>query len=271
MTEFSSDVFPFLERNHTYEKMEESQRALHKELAEAAFYVESLLPKPIDGNVKTAWKFIPSEQLGGDAFGYRWIDLDHFAFYLLDVCGHGIGAALLSISLMNVLRSQALFYADYVHPEQVLEVLNANFPMEEHNNMFFTIWYGVYNRKKRRLKYSSGGHPPAVLVDSGPGNRKKIQELRAGSAAVGIAAETVYTSSTCQIKQGARLYLYSDGIYELSTGDKTALQLEEFIQAFSNPSKEGQSELDRIVGFSQSIIDGRPFADDVSLLEITFT
>jgi len=70
--------------------------------------VRSLLPAPLSGSVETEWCFQPSEQLGGDAFGYHWIDADHFAMYLLDVSGHGVGAALLSVSVLNVLRAQAL-------------------------------------------------------------------------------------------------------------------------------------------------------------------
>jgi sigma-B regulation protein RsbU (phosphoserine phosphatase) len=46
--------------------------------------------------------------LGGDSFGYHWIDDDHFAVYLLDVSGHGWGAALLSVSVINVLGAALL-------------------------------------------------------------------------------------------------------------------------------------------------------------------
>ena len=73
-------------------------------MAEAARYVASLLPEPLaDGPIQVEWRFIPSTQLGGDSFGYHWLDDDHFAFYLLDVSGHGVGASLMSVSAMNVL------------------------------------------------------------------------------------------------------------------------------------------------------------------------
>lgn len=81
---------------------------------------------------------ISSSQLGGDSFGYHWIDDDTFSLYLLDVCGHGVGAALLSISVMNVLRTSSLVDTNFRDPDNVLGNLNAAFPMEQHNDMYFT-------------------------------------------------------------------------------------------------------------------------------------
>ena len=95
------------------------------------------------------------------------IDDDHMAFYLLDVCGHGVGAALLSVTAINVLRSAALPNTDFRDPAAVLGALNDAFPMEKQNNMYFTIWYGVYQRATRNLRYASAGHPPALLLRGG--------------------------------------------------------------------------------------------------------
>jgi hypothetical protein len=62
-----------------------------------------------DGRVRTRWSFVPSASLGGDSFGYHWLDDDRLAIYLLDVCGHGVGPALLSVSVMNALHVNALY------------------------------------------------------------------------------------------------------------------------------------------------------------------
>src|SRR5262249_34667110 len=126
-----------------YDALVKSQKHLAAELAEAAAYVRSLLPSPLVGEVETDWSFQPSEQLGGDAFGYRYIDDDHLAVYLLDVCGHGVGAALLSVSVLNTIRSENLARVDFRQPEAVLAGLNRVFRMERQNNLFFSIWYGV--------------------------------------------------------------------------------------------------------------------------------
>lgn len=90
----------------------------------------------------------------------------NFAIYLLDVCGHGVGAALLSVSVMNVLRSKSLAGVDFKNPDEVLSGLNSAFDMDKQNGMYFTFWYGVFNSQTRVLEYASGGHPPAILIDS---------------------------------------------------------------------------------------------------------
>ena len=70
-----------------------------RDLERAANYVQSLLAQPIDeGPLRTEWMFRPSARLGGDAFGCDRLDGQTFAVYLFDVCGHGIGAAMHSVS-----------------------------------------------------------------------------------------------------------------------------------------------------------------------------
>ena len=165
-----SDISDLKQREKELEDaLEERKQAfslLAQELSEAAEYVKNILPPPLQkGEITIDWKFIPSTSLGGDAFGYYWLDESHFVIYLIDVSGHGVGAALLSVSVINTLRSQSLTDTDFKDPAQVLASLNDAFPCEENNNMFFTIWYGVYNKSTRELVYASGGHPPALFID----------------------------------------------------------------------------------------------------------
>lgn len=85
----SNAYIRLLERNEAFRRLDESQKILQGELADAAAYVKSILPLPLTNGIKSDWRFIPSTQLGGDAFGYHWLDGRYFAIYLLDVCGHG--------------------------------------------------------------------------------------------------------------------------------------------------------------------------------------
>src|SRR5262249_30183233 len=100
------------EQRHLQE-IEATHRRLSEELTEAANYVRSILPPPTETPLRVDWKYQPSTELGGDAFGYHWIDRDHFAVYLLDVCGHGVAASLLSVAAINAIRSGALANTDF--------------------------------------------------------------------------------------------------------------------------------------------------------------
>ena len=95
------------ERRSTREVKEALE--LDRDLEKARNYVLSLLPSPIvTGTVQAEWFIVPSAKVGGDAFGYGALDNDRFAIYLIDVSGHGVGAAMLSVSILNVLRQLAL-------------------------------------------------------------------------------------------------------------------------------------------------------------------
>lgn len=267
----SEGYIRLLERNEAYKKLAESKKILQDELNEAATYVTRMLPKPLKTpEVNVTWRFIPSNQLGGDIFGYRWIDEDHFSMYLLDVCGHGVGAALLSVTVMNVLSSKSLPNTDFLDPSQVLSALNEQFPMEKHNDMFFTMWYGVFNKKTRRLIYGSGGHPPAILF-TGP-NRKQVakEELSTPGLVIGGMAGVPFQSAACTLGKFAKLYLYSDGVYEIAKADGSTMPLTEFVDMLSEYKEDGDKDLDRIQGFAQKLNGPGGFADDFSIVEFTF-
>ena len=158
------DRLRFIQLQEEKELLEATQKRLTQELEEAARYVRSILPEPVQGPSAIDWHYEPSTELAGDSFGYHWIDESHFAIYLLDVCGHGVGAALLSVSAINAIRAGGLSGVDFRDPGAVLAALNTSFPMDRNNNMYFTIWYGVYHTPTRSLRHASGGHPPAFLL-----------------------------------------------------------------------------------------------------------
>lgn len=265
----SDSYIRLIQRNEAYQRLEESQQALKRDLADAADYVKSILPTPLDEeHIKTSWVFIPSTSLGGDTFGYHWLDEDHFAIYLLDVCGHGVGAALLSTSVANVLRSQALPNTDFEKPDKVMEALNERFPMENNRNMFFTMWYGVYNRKRRELSYCTGGHPPAILVTGASPENVKTFRLRTQGLVVGGMRNSHYESATVTVHPFNRLYIFSDGVYEVFDKKGKILDLEQLIEILAQPTMD--LDVKRPQELARSLNGPGPFPDDFSFLAVTF-
>jgi phosphoserine phosphatase RsbU/P len=260
-----------LERNDAYEALLASERQLAEEMSKAAKYVESLLPKPIKtGPIRTDWRFVPSTQLGGDSFGYHWLDDDHFAVYLLDVCGHGVGAALLSVSVMNVLRSQSLPNTDFRKPEQVLFALNEAFKMREHNDMFFTIWYGVYRTYDRLLTFSDGGHPPGLLFRGGIDGQVAPEELEVCGTMIGVKAGLNFRSSSATVDAGSKLYLFSDGVYEITLTNGKLWPFKDFLGLMAEPPDFGSTVMDRLLHYARTLRGGDALDDDFSIVEVTF-
>jgi PAS domain S-box-containing protein len=242
------------------EAVEQSQRRLESELAEAATYVRSLLPDPLEGPIATHWCYLPCSHLGGDGFGYHWLDPDALAFYLLDVSGHGVGSALLSISVLNVLRTQLLAATDFHDPSAVLDGLNRAFPMSRNNDKYFTIWYGVYHRPTRTLTYASGGHHAAVVV----GENGVSSYLQTHGPVIGVMPDLKYPSARIEIPSPAEIYLFSDGVYEIARPDGSWQSWEEFSQLL----RQEQPPIDTIVQRMREMHGVEEFEDDFSLLKL---
>lgn len=252
-----------------HKALEASRNHLAAELAEAAAYVEALIPKPLTQDpIQTDWRFVPSTQLGGDALGYHWLDAEHFAMYLLDVCGHGVGAALLSISAVNVVRSMSLPDTDFKDPGQVLAALNNTFQMENHNNMYFTMWYGVYHLPSRRLRHAKGGHPAPLLLRESEGSRS-LTELACDGMLIGSLPDLPYPSQEVTVPHGARMYVFSDGVYEVhsSQGEMWGLEgLRDQLQG----SDSLANELDCILSQARDWAGSAGLEDDFSILRVSF-
>ncbi|MGL5509466.1 MAG: response regulator, partial [Microcoleaceae cyanobacterium] len=159
ISELQARVRSGLRLHQLSQDLRNQKQLLETELAEAAEYVRSLLPETLLTPIHIDAKFIPSRQLGGDSFDYFWLDKDHIAIYLLDVAGHGLRAALPSVSVLNLLRSQAIPNINYHQPSDVIKSLNSTFQINYQNDKYFTIWYGVYDLSKQQLIYASAGHP----------------------------------------------------------------------------------------------------------------
>ena len=257
--------------NKTLIEQTEDLKRLNNEISDAAGYVKAVLPKAIiSGTLLTDWRFIPSASLGGDSFGYHWIDDNHFAVYLLDVSGHGWGAALLSVSVINVLRSHALPKTDFCDPRQVLSSLNKAFPGEQHNDMFFTIWYGVYNKSSEKLVYSSGGHPPALLFSRSDSNQIRMDRLRTPNFIMGGKQDVDYQSKIQEIKRPSRLYVFSDGVYDITKKDGAIWGLTEFMEFSTQSFNIEQSNLDFLLRYTEELAQMKEFDDDFTILEIAF-
>jgi sigma-B regulation protein RsbU (phosphoserine phosphatase) len=240
---------------------------LQRELADAAAYVRSVLPPPMSQPFTIDWRFVPSTALGGDAFGYNWVDPDHFALYLLDVCGHGVGPSLMSIAVLHVLQAASLRDVEFQDPGQVLGALNERYQMRNDNDLYFTLWYGVYHPATRRLDYGCAGHPPAVLVDAGT---QGVQLLKAKGGPIGLAPGTGYACESIIVPDNTRLYLFSDGAFEVLRPDGTMMRFEEFLHFMNRPGMDGQSDLDLLFEHLVQARGNDTLEDDFSIVRFTF-
>ncbi len=261
------------ERRNALQNLREKEKLLGEGMANARRYVEQILPPPLDHpDVRAEWAFDPCDDLGGDTLGYHWIDDDHLAMYVIDVVGHGTGAALLAVSVVNAIRAQLLPTGDFRDPAAVLSAVNRSFQMEEQNMMTFTMWYGVFHRLKRAITYSSAGHPPALLLlPRGEGGEAEYRELSAEGLIVGGLEDAAYESQRTEIGDGAaKLYVFSDGVFELPLADERMWTFEEFTAAVRFTQSMENGETGYLLERARSLCAAERLPDDYAMLRFTF-
>ncbi|MEH2118230.1 SpoIIE family protein phosphatase [Nostoc sp.] len=250
--------------------LQTQKQILEAELSEASAYVRSLLPSPLVGSVTTENLFIPSAQLGGDCFDHHWIDEDNLAIYLLDVSGHGVGSALLSVSVLNILRSQSLPNTNFCQPSEVLKALNHAFQMTKHGDKYFTIWYGVYHRLKRQLIYANAGHPPALLLSNST-NSIQVKQLSSLDLPVGFLADVKFEDAILEIEENSTLYIFSDGAYEINQPDGKIWGIDAFIDLLTEYSLKDTCNLNQLLAKILTLNAQDNLDDDLSLVKVNFS
>lgn len=225
------------------EDIRSKQDELERELQSAARYVESLLPAAgtVVPGVQMVRLYRPSLALGGDLFHIGpWSD-DFLELYLLDASGHGVSSALRSASFSTFLRRENLLrHIGSSDPGAILTEANTQFPLTE-NGHYFTIVFVTLDVRCGALSYATAGHNGAFL------HRRsgEVCWMAKPSLPLGFDASTTYATETLSVDPGDRLYLLSDGLYEVPS---------------SNGELWGQDRLERTV----RTLGRRPLTEVVS-------
>lgn len=254
-----------------------ANRRMKKDLDAAARIQRSLLPAtlPDRSGLRFAWAYNPCDELAGDILNVFELDENTIALYLLDVSGHGVPAALLSVALSQMLSPSrgASSFVRVVGPDGVSQPaapaavasrLNERFQMNDTNEQYFTLLYGLLNPASRELCYVCAGHPSPVHVPCG----RPPDLLTISSDAVGWLEDAQYEEVRVTLRPGDRLYWFSDGVLEAVNTAQDAYGRDRLL-AFLEQNRAVPLE-ESVERLRQTIVewsDGHP-ADDVSILAV---
>lgn len=198
---------------HVTEEIQHKQEALERELQSAAQYVESLLPAPgtLLPGVQMVHAYRPSLALGGDLFNVVSWDDHLLGLYLLDASGHGVSPALRSASFSTFLRGDSLLHqVGSNDPGAILTKANKQFLLTDDGD-YFTIIFARLDLRSHILSYATAGHTGAFL------HRRsgEVSWLTHPSLPLGFDCAHTYDTVDIPVSPGDRLYLLSDGLYEV--------------------------------------------------------
>lgn len=255
-------------------ELEERQRHLDADMEAAAEIQRSLLPKEgtCSLGVEADYRFMPSTIIGGDIFNVVCLGEQHTGLYMVDVSGHGVPAALVSVSVAQELSPNGAVLMDKAtnqprSPEIVLGLLDSIFPLERFDK-FFSMVYMVYDPDSGLLTYCNAGHPAPLLLRAGGG----MEHLEEGGTLVGMGLGSTYAPGQVHITEGDALLIYTDGVTELESPEGEQYGDQRLESAFRDAQEANpEHALQLITSRLQTHADGRPPDDDISLVYVRFS
>ncbi|KKK85439.1 hypothetical protein LCGC14_2773290, partial [marine sediment metagenome] len=191
------------------------QEEFDEQMRLAARLQRDFLPQtmPEVGSARFAALFRPAAWVSGDMYDIFRLDEHRVGFYVADVVGHGMPAALLTIYIKKSLQTKRILGHSYeiVPPSITLTLLNDDICQQGLTScQFCTAWYGIVDTRTLRLRFSRGGHPPALLI--GPG--KSVRQLDAAGPLLGVFPGETFQGQEVTMTPGQRVVVFSDGAEE---------------------------------------------------------
>jgi sigma-B regulation protein RsbU (phosphoserine phosphatase) len=189
------------------------EERLHQELALARDIQEGFLPQALeqfpDPNFEIVGRLFPARQVAGDLYDYFRLPNGKLAFFIGDVSGKGIPAALFMVMTRTLIRHLA---RETGGPTHILARLNDALADDNPSCMFVTLCHGVYDPPTRELTLTSAGHPPPLLRRAN-GAVERVP-LKPGRLLGFDQTDLHLNELRLRLDPGDTLLFYTDGLVE---------------------------------------------------------
>ena len=265
------------------EDLAAAHKKMKKDLEAAARIQQTLLPSSDHqiAGAEFSWRYLPCDELAGDTLNIVPLDEHRVALYVVDVSGHGVPSALLSVTLSRVMSgsgpgSSILWTRDSASgadrvatPLEVAYELAERFPHNSETGQYFTMVYAVLDLDKQEMSFVSAGHTPLIHLRRG----EAPLSFSATGPPIGLFPATLlppkFDEQTVQLESGDRFYFYSDGIPEAENAQDEEYgnrRLSDELQMlFHHPLGES---LDSVLEKVQRWVGRNGHNDDVSILAV---
>lgn len=253
-------------------ELQQKQKQIDIDLEKAGEIQKNLLPGKLPDipSIRIDWFFEPCLMVGGDIFHIHKEDENHISAYMLDVCGHGVSAALIAVTVkqfLDQLHARGLSRKRPLQPEEILNALEKEFPFDRFD-CYFTIVYILLHAKTGELTYGCAGHVPPIII----GRSGRFEILDRHGTIIGLGPAPPQYQYKTRLTPGDKIILYTDGLIDYF-GKKGACQNKEnFYTTLRRLTDKSANQIVKEVMTDQRQIRDNPEEpqDDITLLAIEY-
>lgn len=245
------------------------QKSLDDDLHAAEMIQRSFLPhKNLNlTGLQLASTWLPANLLGGDIFNAIQCGQGKVIFYMVDVSGHDVPSALVTVSISQYLHLQNSNANFILSPQQIMLNLDKEYPLERFNR-YFTIFYIVLDIATGAFSYSCAGHPPAIVISKSNGFRL----LEQGGTIIGLNGNLSFEEGAETLSRGDKVMLYTDGVTDRKNLDGELYGTERLYALLEKVKNEPVIEIVQAIETSLNAFGQETTSqDDTSIMCFEFT
>lgn len=250
----------------TTQNLEKEQARTREELELARKIQLGIMPQklPEIPGIRMTATYRPIEEVGGDLYDFIRFGPDKLGIFIGDASGHGLASAFIATICKMALYG---YTREHLSPSELMYRLNHDLMRHIRSGHYLTGFWGILDMNDGSLWYTRAGHPGPVLIDK----NQNVSLLKSIGTFVGILDNPTYEEKRVHLNSGDRLYLFTDGIYEVmsefSAPDEGVLGYRRFQEILLECNKESH---EKVVPAIQEHLAHFTYEDDYTLIVLDY-
>lgn len=250
-----------------YQTILETNKRIAQDLETARRIQRNLLPSHaghFPGNISFDYTYLPCDEVGGDFFDIFQISESKLLFYIIDVAGHGVASALVTVFTKIFFSIHSKENHD---PAELLRMLNQQFFRDRLSEKHIIVFVGILDLEQDLLTWSSAGQSVSPILYWA----EHEEALSMRSFPIGLVEDATYTDAQAVVYPGTSLLMYSDGVSDILLRDGTPVFEEQALLRYIHDHKytDSQNMINSLLSYIRLRGNSEEFQDDVTIFLLT--
>ena len=209
----------------------------------------------------------PAREVGGDLYDvFRTAD-GRLCFFIGDVAGKGMPAALFMARTKSIIRIVTeMMPSSGVRPTpaDIITRVNRELCLNNDRMMFVTLFLGLLDPASGTLAYCNAGHNPPYRLAGGA-----VAPIEGAAGIIlGVEPNATYATGTVTLAPDDKLFLYTDGVTEAFNAADEPFAEERLQAALSAGAGSCAAIVEAVGAAVADFVGAAPRSDDIAMLAI---